>query len=165
MVCQSSVCSTSHFLSKIGKGQPTHIAGGLQRTATDSRDLKTGEQPIVCYQITSAFFFLPVLSLSSVASYTMPSSREGYLWTPTGDTTGLTTDAVVSGTPDSLIRDKYDAVVIGTGFAGLIAARNLSRNPNLTVLLLEGRDRIGGRTWTAKALGEEFEMGGTWVHW
>ncbi|RSL70864.1 hypothetical protein CEP53_001759 [Fusarium sp. AF-6] len=95
----------------------------------------------------------------------MPTSREGYLWTPAGDTTGLTTDAVVSGTPDSLIRDKYDVVVIGTGFSGLIAARNLSRNPNLTVLLVEGRDRIGGRTWTAKALGEEFEMGGTWVHW
>jgi lysyl oxidase-like protein 2/3/4 len=105
------------------------------------------------------------LSLSFIANYTMPSSREGYLWTPIGDTTGLATDAVVSGTPDSLIRDKYDVVVIGTGFAGLIAARNLSRNPNLTVLLLEGRDRIGGRTWTAKALGEEFEMGGTWVHW
>ncbi|KAI9035797.1 amine oxidase [Aspergillus affinis] len=26
-------------------------------------------------------------------------------------------------------------------------------------------DRIGGRTWTAKTLGEEIEMGGTWVHW
>ncbi|KAJ4309940.1 hypothetical protein N0V84_011232 [Fusarium piperis] len=95
----------------------------------------------------------------------MPPSREGYLWTPTGDTTGLNTDAVVSGTPDSLIRDKYDVIVVGTGFSGLIAARNLSRNPNLSVLLLEGRDRIGGRTWTAKALGEELEMGGTWVHW
>ncbi|RSL57736.1 hypothetical protein CEP54_008117 [Fusarium duplospermum] len=95
----------------------------------------------------------------------MPTSREGYLWTPAGDTTGLTTEAVVSGTPDSLIRNKYDVVVIGTGFSGLIAVRNLSRNPNLAVLLVEGRDRIGGRTWTAKALGEEFEMGGTWVHW
>lgn len=95
----------------------------------------------------------------------MPSSQEGYLWTTAGLEKGLTTDAVVSGTPDSLIRDKYDVVVIGTGFAGLIAARNLSQRPNLKVLLLEGRDRIGGRTWTAKALGEEFEMGGTWVHW
>lgn len=67
--------------------------------------------------------------------------------------------------PDSIIRDDYDVVVIGTGFAGRIAARNLSQNPSLKVLLLEGRDRIGGRTWTAKALGQEFEMGGTWVHW
>lgn len=95
----------------------------------------------------------------------MPSSREGYLWTPAGIKEGLDTDAVVRGTPDSSIRDRYDVVIIGTGFAGLIAARNLSRNPSLRVLLLEGRDRIGGRTWTAKALGEEFEMGGTWIHW
>lgn len=33
------------------------------------------------------------------------------------------------------------------------------------MLLLEARDRIGGRTWTAKVLGEDLEMGGTWVHW
>ncbi|KAF7554874.1 hypothetical protein G7Z17_g2595 [Cylindrodendrum hubeiense] len=95
----------------------------------------------------------------------MPSSREGYLWTPAGETVGLTTEAVVNGTPLSAIHDSYDVVVIGTGFAGLVAARDLGRIPNLKVLLLEGRDRIGGRTWTAKALGEEFEMGGTWVHW
>lgn len=95
----------------------------------------------------------------------MPSSREGYLWTPSGDLSGLTTDSVLPGTPTSSIHDSYDVVIVGTGFAGLIAARNLGQNPNHRVLLLEGRDRIGGRTWTAKALGEEFEMGGTWVHW
>ncbi|KAF4971712.1 hypothetical protein FSARC_1511 [Fusarium sarcochroum] len=95
----------------------------------------------------------------------MPSSKEGYLWTIDGLTTGLVTDSVVNGTPETLIRDKYDVVVIGTGFAGLVAARNLSRTSNSKVLLVEGRDRIGGRTWTAKARGEEFEMGGTWVHW
>ncbi|KAH6896518.1 hypothetical protein B0T10DRAFT_601984 [Thelonectria olida] len=95
----------------------------------------------------------------------MPSSREGYLWTPSTEVVGLTTDSVVAGTPTSAIHDSYDVVVVGTGFAGLIAARNLSQNTNHRVLLVEGRDRIGGRTWTGKALGEEFEMGGTWVHW
>lgn len=95
----------------------------------------------------------------------MPTSQEGFLWTESGLATGLTTDAVVQGTPASLLHDTYDVVVIGAGFAGLIAARNLSEKHGLKVLLLEGRDRIGGRTWTAKAFGEEFEMGGTWVHW
>ncbi|KAM5356649.1 hypothetical protein ACJ41O_003295 [Fusarium nematophilum] len=95
----------------------------------------------------------------------MPSSQEGYLWTPSGETTGLATEAAINGTPKSSIGDNYDVVVIGTGLAGLIAARNLSQVANLKVLLVEGRDRIGGRTWTAKALGEEFEMGGTWIHW
>ncbi|KAI1059590.1 hypothetical protein LB506_008966 [Fusarium annulatum] len=94
----------------------------------------------------------------------MPTSKEGYLWTSNGLTTGLETDSVINGTPESALLDKYDVVVIGTGFAGLIAARNVSLTTG-KVLLVEGRDRIGGRTWTAKALGEEFEMGGTWVHW
>ena len=35
----------------------------------------------------------------------------------------------------------------------------------LKVLLLEARDRIGGRTWSADVDGYPCEMGGTWVHW
>jgi monoamine oxidase len=35
----------------------------------------------------------------------------------------------------------------------------------LKTLLLEGRDRIGGRTWTSQIEGYPYEMGGTWVHW
>ena len=30
--------------------------------------------------------------------------------------------------------------------------------------MLEARDRIGGRTWTAERLGRRLELGGTWVH-
>ncbi len=58
----------------------------------------------------------------------------------------------------------HDVIIVGGGFAGLIAARELSmlgRN----VLLLEGRDRLGGRTWTDHRLGADLEMGGTYVHW
>lgn len=33
------------------------------------------------------------------------------------------------------------------------------------VLLVEGRDRIGGRSWSSNIDGYPFEMGGTWVHW
>jgi lysyl oxidase-like protein 2/3/4 len=95
----------------------------------------------------------------------MSSSKEGHLWNTAGLKTGLVTDSVIDGTPQTELLDRYDVVVIGTGFAGLIAARNLSRASNAKVLLVEGRDRIGGRTWTAKSMGEEFEMGGTWVHW
>lgn len=35
----------------------------------------------------------------------------------------------------------------------------------LRTLLLEGRDRIGGRTWSSNIEGYPYEMGGTWVHW
>jgi lysyl oxidase-like protein 2/3/4 len=90
-------------------------------------------------------------------------SKEGFLWTPEGCQDGLETNAVQSSSAN--IHESYDVIVIGAGFTGLIAARELSQRHNLKVLILEARDRIGGRTWTAKALGEEVEMGGTWVHW
>ncbi|CAN7527198.1 flavin monoamine oxidase family protein [Arthrobacter sp. LjRoot14] len=58
----------------------------------------------------------------------------------------------------------YDAVVVGAGFAGLTAARELSRQ-GLAVHIVEARDRIGGRTWLDHRLGRDLEIGGTWVHW
>lgn len=93
----------------------------------------------------------------------MPYSREGFVWTEEKTTTGLLTESVVPSSAG--VKDRYDVVVIGAGFTGLIAARDLAADGGLSVLLVDARDRIGGRTWTARALGEEFEMGGTWVHW
>lgn len=58
----------------------------------------------------------------------------------------------------------YDAVVIGAGAAGLVAARELSA-AGRSVLVLEARDRVGGRLWTDDFHGTSVEMGGTWVHW
>lgn len=60
--------------------------------------------------------------------------------------------------------ESYDVVIVGAGFAGLTAARELSRRGR-SVAVLEARDRIGGRTWTDERLGRRLEMGGTWVHW
>jgi monoamine oxidase len=58
----------------------------------------------------------------------------------------------------------YDVVVVGAGFAGLTAARELTRQ-GLSVHIVEARDRIGGRTWLDCRLGRDLEIGGTWVHW
>lgn len=58
----------------------------------------------------------------------------------------------------------YDVIVVGGGFAGVTAARELTRDGR-RVLLLEARDRLGGRTWTADWHGQPVEYGGGWVHW
>jgi monoamine oxidase len=60
--------------------------------------------------------------------------------------------------------EQFDVVVIGAGFAGITAARELSHRGR-SVLVLEARDRIGGRTWLDQRLGRPLEIGGTWVHW
>ena len=57
-----------------------------------------------------------------------------------------------------------DVIIVGAGFAGLTAARELSRRGHTTTVL-EARDRIAGRTHLDERLGRHLELGGTWVHW
>ena len=60
--------------------------------------------------------------------------------------------------------NQYDVIVVGGGLAGLIAARDL-RDKGNSILLLEARDRLGGRTWTSKYPGTDLdvELGGQYV--
>jgi monoamine oxidase len=58
----------------------------------------------------------------------------------------------------------YDVAVIGGGFAGVTAAREAALRGR-SVLLLEARDRLGGRTWSTAWGPARVEYGGAWVHW
>ena len=60
--------------------------------------------------------------------------------------------------------EDFDAIVIGGGLAGLIAAREMQHRGKRTVIL-EARNRLGGRAWTTKFAGEPLEMGGQNVYW
>ena len=99
------------------------------------------------------------------------TTSEGHHWNPsTSLTSGLPTLSHHSSLPSTTSPSpassahSYDVIVIGAGYAGLIAARDLTARHH-SVLLLEARDRIGGRTWTSEIDGFKYEMGGTWVHW
>lgn len=58
----------------------------------------------------------------------------------------------------------HDVIVVGGGFAGVTTAREVALRGR-SVLLLEARDRLGGRTWSADWEGTPIEYGGAWVHW
>ncbi|MDN5762180.1 MAG: FAD-dependent oxidoreductase [Microlunatus sp.] len=58
----------------------------------------------------------------------------------------------------------HQVVVVGAGFAGLVAAREL-QTAGIEVEIYEARDRIGGRAWTQERMGHLLELGATWVHW
>ncbi len=58
----------------------------------------------------------------------------------------------------------YDVIVVGSGFAGVTAARNASL-AGLKVLHLEASGRLGGRTFTSKFAHHDIDLGGTWFGW
>ncbi|MBT5818123.1 MAG: FAD-dependent oxidoreductase [Proteobacteria bacterium] len=54
-------------------------------------------------------------------------------------------------------------VVIGAGMAGLSAARRLEAG-GYRVIVVEARDRPGGRMWTDYSLGTAVDLGAAWIH-
>ena len=56
-----------------------------------------------------------------------------------------------------------DVIVVGAGFAGLTAARDIVK-AGRSVIVVEARDRVGGRVWNHELPGgEQSERGGTFV--
>lgn len=80
-------------------------------------------------------------------------------------------DAVVSrkSTPISTAlkapQNTYDVVILGAGLAGLTAAEHIIR-AGYSCLVLEARDRVGGRTWSATLPGGGgiVDLGAAWIN-
>jgi monoamine oxidase len=60
------------------------------------------------------------------------------------------------------VTPEVDVAIVGSGLAGLTAARTLAA-AGVRVQILEARDRIGGRTYSREAGGAVFDLGGQYV--
>jgi monoamine oxidase len=59
----------------------------------------------------------------------------------------------------------YDVIVIGAGMAGVTAARELFDLGVKNVLVLEARDRVGGRTYSVNtSTAGQVDLGAMWIH-
>src|SRR5947209_20202394 len=62
------------------------------------------------------------------------------------------------------MRDRFDAVVVGAGAAGIAARRRLA-GAGLAAVALEARERVGGRAHTILARPDlPVDCGAGWVH-
>src|SRR5439155_22264426 len=59
---------------------------------------------------------------------------------------------------------EVDVAVIGAGAAGIGAARRLVEAGTVSVLVLEARDRVGGRVHTIAPAGFPLDRGAEWLH-
>jgi putrescine oxidase len=59
-------------------------------------------------------------------------------------------------------RIETEVVVVGAGIAGLTAANDLVAG-GVDVVVVEARDRVGGRVWNVELGGQPNELGGQWI--
>src|SRR5262245_39031993 len=74
--------------------------------------------------------------------------------------------ALQAAEPDAGDRNpvRCDVLVIGAGASGLGAARSLA-DAGRSVIVLEARDRLGGRVWTNRAWRDApVDLGASWIH-
>ncbi len=64
-------------------------------------------------------------------------------------------------TPTS--QPKYKVIIVGAGIAGLTAAKTLT-DAHIPVLVLEARNRIGGRIYTVHPWVKNMDLGAGWIH-
>ena len=70
----------------------------------------------------------------------------------------------ISNQPVPVEKEKvFDVIVIGAGVSGLAAADKLT-DDGFEVLVLEARDRVGGRIWSHTWNGVTIDEGANWIH-
>lgn len=76
---------------------------------------------------------------------------------------GLIQDSQENVMPQSNDSRHAKVIVIGAGISGIAAARTLT-DKGYSVIVLEARNRIGGRILTDTSLGVPIDLGASWIH-
>ncbi len=76
---------------------------------------------------------------------------------------GLSAAALAAGRRRAFAADA-DVVIVGAGAAGIAAAKAL-RAAGRSFVIVEARDRIGGRAFTDTTLGISYDAGAQFIHW
>jgi monoamine oxidase len=117
---------------------------------TDDHDQNHSPSPITRRRFVAG-------TLVTGAAAAIPGAAEAAARDPRGKRTTKPKRSATASTRNA------DAVVVGAGFAGLTAARNLV-GAGKSVVILEARDRVGGRVWGHDlGNGQVSERGGTFV--
>ena len=58
--------------------------------------------------------------------------------------------------------EEFDVIILGAGPAGIGAASTFLKEKQVRVVVLEARDRIGGRTFTDH---HGLDLGAQWIHY
>src|SRR5689334_12744989 len=59
---------------------------------------------------------------------------------------------------------EVDIAVIGAGAAGIAAGRRLAGAGRASYVVIEARERVGGRAWTVEKEGLPLDLGCEWLH-
>ncbi|XP_050085685.1 spermine oxidase [Anopheles aquasalis] len=74
------------------------------------------------------------------------------------------TVAAAAGGAEAGQRRKHKVIIVGAGMAGLSSANHLSKNGCTDFLILEGRNRVGGRIVSIDMGPQKIELGANWIH-
>src|SRR5690349_21403764 len=77
--------------------------------------------------------------------------------------TGASIDGGQADIPDGVAGPVERVVVIGAGIAGMTVANALTHG-GIECVVVEARDRIGGRLHTVNLAGSPVDLGGSWIH-
>lgn len=106
--------------------------------------------------------FVPRRDFVRLVALALPASLAAGCSGSEPDQSSSSTSAPVSDGPSADGRST-DVLVIGAGIAGLRAAEVLIANGR-RVIMLEARNRLGGRIYTDRSWGVPVELGASWIH-